>query len=145
MSTRYIREDVHIHASADAVFERLADLAGYRDWLPASFSDVAAEDGTLTFAIALPGRSQPARLAVTAEERPGYLELATAEADAAVRSLSWSVRPEGREVYLLAEVAYQPASGLFGAMAESTLHGGLRRQALRDALWRLKQRIEAAR
>ena len=147
MSARRLREDVHIHAPAAAVFAHVADLGGYAEWLPRTFSAVAAQDEHIEFLLTLPGCTQPARLAVAAREAPAYLELA-ADAGAepsAVEALSWAVSPEGpREVHLAVELAYRPAGGLLGGLAEPSLHGPLRRQALRDALWRLKQRVEAA-
>ena len=48
----------------------------------------------------------------------------------------------GRESHLSVETHYHPAGGPFGPLLDLTLHRPHRRQAFRDALWRLKLLIE---
>ena len=144
---RYIREDVHIHAPPADVFARVADLEGYAAWLPPAFWGVTAEGGSLSFALGTLPRGRPSTLAVTAHEPPAYLELAAPEDDGGpLRALAWAVRAEGsREVHLTAQASYLPPGGVFGALRDAAVHAPVLRQALRDALWRLKLTIEGNR
>ena len=45
-------------------------------------------------------------------------------------------------MHLVAEAVYERAAGPIGWLLEQALHRPLRRQALRDALWRLKLTVE---
>ncbi len=136
-----IREDVHIHAPPSTIFERLA-LAEAVRWLPASFREARVEgDGTLAFRLALPMLDRTVTLAVEEELAPTVLSL-RAHANGshpAVEALDWALHQESpNNVHVTAELAYEPAGGPVGALLETVVHAPLRRQALRDALWRLK-------
>ena len=148
-----IREDVHIHASASATFERLEATARYGEWLPRSFRDVAGESGPharLDGVLTLPLRSERVRLEATEREPPRLL-LFRAAADGAggehgaFETLSWVLSAEGPDdVHLLVEAIYTPAGGFVGALLDLLVQRAHRRQALRDAIWRLKQLLEGA-
>lgn len=138
---RRLREDVHVHAPAEEVYGRLSQLDTHHEWLPAAFSEVRGDTTEIEFVLALPGRRERARLTVATAEPPRMLEFA--DADGRAWGLAWAVNQEGpREVHLTAEIAYEPARGAFGWVMEETAHRPMRRQALRDALWRLKLLIE---
>ena len=135
-----IREDVHIHARLEAIFERLG-LERVTAWLPIAFRDARVEDDTLTFRLALPLDNRRAHLRVREEQPPTSLALVAAPNGArpAVEALEWGLHQESaNNVHVTAEFAYEPAGGPFGALLEMAVHAPLRRQALRDALWRLK-------
>lgn len=142
-----IREDVHIHASAAAIFERLALTEAVR-WLPASFRDARAEAGSngadaevLSFRLALPLLDRAVELRIHEELAPYALSLRAHVNGTrpAVEALDWGLHQEGaNNVHVTAEFAYEPAGGPLGALFEVAMHAPLRRQALRDALWRLK-------
>jgi Polyketide cyclase / dehydrase and lipid transport len=140
--TRYIREDVHIHAPADEIFERLADLQAPPAWLPPSFRDARIEDEALAFRLALPLLDRAARLAVAERQSPTALSLRDQHSNGthpAVEAFDWALHQESaNNVHVTAEFAYEPAGGLLGPLLEMAFHAPLRRQALRDALWRLK-------
>lgn len=149
-----IREDVHIHASASATFERLEATGRYGEWLPRSFRDVTGEPGPrarLDGVLTLPLRSERVRLEATEREPPRLL-LFRAAADGAggargdaFESLSWVLSAEGPDdVHLLVEAIYTPAGGFAGALLDVLVQRAHRRQALRDAIWRLKQLLEGA-
>ena len=148
-----IREDVHIHASASATFERLEATGRYGEWLPRSFRDVAGEPGPrarLDGVLTLPLRSERVRLEATEREPPRLL-LFRAAADGAggehgaFETLSWVLTAEGPDdVHLLVEAIYTPAGGFAGALLDVLVQRAHRRQALRDAIWRLKQLLEGA-
>lgn len=144
----YIREDVHIHASPEAIFERLALPEAIR-WLPASFRDARTETSpangadieALTFRLALPLLNRHVELHIHEELAPVALSLRAHANGArpAIEALDWGLHQEGtNNVHVTAEFAYEPASGPLGALLEAAVHAPLRRQALRDALWRLK-------
>jgi len=141
---RSFREDVHIHAAAPLVFARLAALDRAREWLPPAFHAVDSAPGGLSFGLAMPGRVEAADLRVETEQAPELLELAARDgARASIVRLSWAVPAEGhRECHLTVEAQYHPVGGLFGPLLDLTLHRPHRRQAFRDALWRLKLLIE---
>lgn len=141
--TRYIREDVHIHAPADEIFERLATFEGTPPtWLPPSFRDARIEDETLAFRLALPLLDRAARLQVAERVSPTALSLRDQHSNGAhpaVEAFDWALHQESaNNVHVTAEFAYEPAGGLLGPFLELAFHAPLRRQALRDALWRLK-------
>ena len=143
---RRLREDVHIHASPADVYGHLFCLDGARAWLPPAFSDVDAGANALSFALALPMRTERARLAVASEEPPTYLEFTAADGPGGIELLAWALNPEGaRDVHVTVEAGYQPAGGALGWLLESAVHRPLRRQAFRDALWRLKLLVEGRR
>lgn len=135
-----IREDVHIHARADAIFEWL-EFARLTSWLPISFREPHIENGALAFRLPLPLLDRDAHFRVEDQEPPRALVL-RAEANGArpaLDSLEVALHEEGvRNVHVTAEVAYEPAGGPIGALLEVAMHAPLRRQALRDVLWRLK-------
>jgi hypothetical protein len=142
-----VREDIHVRASIDEVFARLAPLERCGEWLPAAFREADATGGTLSFRLALPLDSRIAELTIHADERPAYLELRAlpaGEDDApALDGLTWALHVEGpRHVHVTVEAAYTPAPGFLGGLLEPAIHRPLRRQALRDAVWRLKQVAE---
>jgi len=141
-----IREDVHVHASAQAVLQRVLDLATYDEWLAPAFRDYRADDEGCSFDLVLPGRVDHARLRRGGVEA-GAFSLVRDGANSgagAVDSIVWAMHSESaREVHLTAEMAYLPASG-FGTILETTVHRPNRTQALRDSLWALKQLLEAA-
>jgi hypothetical protein len=145
---RRLREDVHIHAPPSEVYGRLADCPTHREWLPPAFADLEAREGELAFALSLPLRTERARLSLATEEPPYLLEYTARNGTGgptprSIESLTWVVSPEGaREVHLTVEAGYHPAGGPLGWLLEMTMHAPVRRQALRDALWRLKLLIE---
>jgi hypothetical protein len=148
---RWIREDVHIHASAEEVYELLASLHSHGRWLPRTFRGVEANGDELSFELSLPLRREQARLSVTAGEAPTLLVLASgrdAEQGAGngvgpFASLTWALHSEAAgEVHVTLEAEYRPAGGVVGALLEPLLYYPLRRQAFRDALWRLKLFVE---
>ncbi|HJM76469.1 MAG TPA: hypothetical protein QGI71_11540 [Dehalococcoidia bacterium] len=120
-AVRLLREDVHIHATPQAVFARLRapEVGG---WFGEAFGGP--------------------QLVVTDEEVPSLLVMA-AEADGGeLASLSWALHAEATgEVHLTMEAAYRPAGGL-RALLQPLLYVPRRKQACRDALWRLKQLVE---
>ena len=142
-----IREDVHIHASAGETFARLEAIERYGEWLPRSFRDVAGESGAqarLDGVLALPLRSERVRLEVAEREPSQLLLFRSADGErGAFRTLSWVLSVEGpSDVHLLVEATYTPAGGLAGALLDLLVQRAHRRQALRDAVWRLKQLLE---
>ncbi len=148
---RWIREDVHIHASADEVYGLLASLRSHGQWLPRTFRGVEANGDELSFELSLPLRREQARLSVTAGEAPVLLVLTSgrdAEHGAGngagpFASLAWALHSEAAgEVHVTLEAEYRPAGGLVGSLLEPLLYYPLRRQAFRDALWRLKLFVE---
>jgi hypothetical protein len=143
---RRLREDVHIHAPAAEVYDRLVGLDKDHAWLPPAFSDFEAAGGEIAFALTLPMRTERARLAVAADEPPTFVEFSAVDGVGGVVLLSWALNPEGpRDVHLTVEAGYEPLAGLAGWLLEETLHRPVRRQALRDALWRLKLLVEGRR
>ncbi|MFN8583830.1 MAG: SRPBCC family protein [Dehalococcoidia bacterium] len=141
---RRLREDVHIHAPADEVYGRLRQFESHAEWLPPAFEEFAADGETIAFALALPVRRERVHLEVILAEAPQVLELA--DRDGGGWGLAWGLNAEGpREVHVTAEIAYEPAGGAFGWVLEETMHRPMRRQALRDALWRLKLVVEGRR
>ena len=139
---RHIREDVHIHAPAAAIFERLAALETPPAWLPPSFRDARVEGDALAFRLALPLLDREAHLGVTERQAPAVLSLraqGTNGARPAIEAFDWALHQENsNNVHVTAEFAYEPADGPLGSLLEMAVHAPLRRQALRDALWRLK-------
>ena len=145
-----IREDVHIHAEAPAVYRRLAELESLGEWLPERFRDVRAEGERCAFTLALPLRAEGAWLRVTDAAEPYTLALAD-DASAgsngatatAIQSLRWELQPEGRgEVHVTLAAGYRAPGGIAGPLLDLLLFRPQRRQALRDALWQLKQLVE---
>lgn len=142
-----IREDVHIHASAGDTFARLEAIERYGEWLPRSFRDVGGESGAqarLDGVLALPLRSERVRLEVAEREPSRLLLFRSADGErGAFRTLSWVLTAEGAEdVHLLVEAIYTPSGGFGGWLLDLLVQRQHRRQALRDAVWRLKQLLE---
>ncbi len=154
-----IREDVHIHAAAPVVYERLAELESLGAWLPEPFREVRAEGERCAFELALPLRTERARLRVTEAAAPHALTLTavcaaagassangkgTSRASAsAIDSLHWRLQPEGRgEVHVTVAAGYRAPGGIVGPLLDLLLYRPHRRQALRNALWRLKRLVE---
>lgn len=139
---RYIREDVHIHAPAAEIFERLAALEAPPAWLPPSFREARIEGDTLAFRLSLPLLDRESHLAVAERQAPTALSLREQHSNGAhpaVEAFDWALHQENaNNVHVTAEFAYEPAGGPLGSLLEMALHAPLRRQALRDALWRLK-------
>lgn len=133
---RSVREDVHIHAP----FAVVRDLIGSPvRWSPPVLAEVDGDLDALAFRLALPLRSERARLQRAAQEGEHVLEFAANGDGSHVRGLTWVINVEApREVHLVAELLYEPASGPLGWAFEEIVHRPSRRQALRDALWRLK-------
>lgn len=137
-------EDVHIHAPASEVFARLEATEGWGEWLPRCFRGAAADGaGGLACTLALPLRPQPLRLAPARSEPPSLLHFRSADGGRAFESLTWSLSAEGpRDAHLELQAVYAPPGGFPGAVLDALLLRPARRQALRDALWRLKQLLE---
>ncbi|MDP6606714.1 MAG: hypothetical protein QF664_10710 [Dehalococcoidia bacterium] len=137
-----LREDVHIHATPEAIFGRLRDPAE-GGWFAAAFA--VSENGALAYDLRLPLRRERAELAVSSEEPPRLLlmERAGGSESGALSSLSWALHPEAAgEVHVTVEAAYRPQGGPLGRVLEPVLYEPLRRQAYRNALWQLKQLVE---
>jgi hypothetical protein len=136
-----IREDVHLHAPAPAVRQRILDLSTYDEWLAPAFRDFRADDEGWSFTLALPGRTEAGRL-----RRGGIEDGAVTfvqDGGGVIHSLTWAMHAEStREVHLTAEITYAPAGGIAGNVLEMTVHRPHRVQALRDSLWALKQLVE---
>jgi hypothetical protein len=137
----WIREDVHIHASYEALHARVADPAGHADWLSGQFRDFECERDACSFTLALPFRAEDARLRRDSDE-PGSVAYVR-EGDGQIEALTFAIHPEGpAEVHLTIEARYRPAGGILGPLLEVLLHRPQRTQALRDSLWNLKQIAE---
>lgn len=138
-----IREDVHLHAALPAVQRRILDLESYGEWLSPAFRDVRADGEGCSFALALPGRTELARLRRGGVEDRAFTLVR--DGDGAIESMAWALHAESpREVHLTGEIAYLPAGGVTGGLADAVLYRPRRAQALRDSLWRLKQIVERA-
>ena len=139
-----LNEHIHIHASASEVFARLEATASYEEWLPRCFSEIEVNgEGALECTLALPFRGERARLEASRVEAPSLLQFRAAEGGGAFDSLTWVLSPEGpHEVHLLVDATYTPAGGFPGAIFDVLVQRAHRRQALRDALWRLKHVLE---
>ena len=137
-------EDIHIHAAPDAVFARIEATSNYAEWLPRCFHEVDGDaDGGLACTLVLPLRAVAVRLEPAEVTPPALLHFRAADGGEAFESLTWHVNAEGpREVHLELQAVYTPAGGFAGAMLDVLLLRSYRRQALRDALWRLKHLLE---
>ncbi|MSQ30738.1 MAG: hypothetical protein EXR64_01760 [Dehalococcoidia bacterium] len=139
-----LREDVHIHAEPAAIQRRILALDSYPDWLGPAFRAYTADGEGFAFHLAVPARTERARL-----RRAGIEDGAVTfvrDGDGAYESLTWALHAErAREVHVTLEATYRPAGGLAGAFLETLFHRPHRAQAFRDALWRLKHLLEAAR
>lgn len=130
-----IREDVHVHAPAAALYDRIASL-------PARARAGAALPLRRELAGMAAGETEPPALVVLLETDGGD-DGASLTQRGAFRSLRWELHAEGpREVHIAAEAACRPADGLFGVLLEPWLREPRLRQALRDLLWFLKQAAE---
>ena len=137
-------EDIHIHAAADVVFARIEATGSYGEWLPRCFREVDGDaGGVLACTLALPLRSETVRLEPAQVQAPSLLHFRSADGGEAFDSLTWNVNAEGpREVHLEVQAVYTPSGGFPGAVLDVLLLRSYRRQALRDALWRLKYVVE---
>ena len=137
-------EDIHIHAAADVVFARIEATGSYGEWLPRCFREVDGDTGgVLACTLALPLRSETVRLEPAQVQAPSLLHFRSADGGEAFDSLTWNVNAEGpREVHLEVQAVYTPSGGFPGAVLDVLLLRSYRRQALRDALWRLKYVVE---
>ena len=137
-------EDIHIHAAADEVFARIEATGSYGEWLPRCFRDVDGDSGgSLAATLALPLRAEAVRLEPAQVEPLALLHFRSADGGEAFDSLTWNLSAEGpREVHLELQAVYTPAGGFPGAVFDVLLLRSYRRQALRDALWRLKYVLE---
>ena len=99
--------------------------------------------GALAATLALPLRAEVVRLEPAQVEAPALLHFRSADGGQAFDSLTWHVNAEGpREVHLELQAVYTPSGGFPGAVLDMLLLRSYRRQALRDALWRLKYVLE---
>ena len=140
-----IREDIHIHASASDTFARLEATASYGEWLPHCFREieVSANGSGLDCLLSLPLRSERVRLRPDETDEPRLLLFRAAAGGSAFETLSWVLSPEGQnDTHLLVEAIYTPAGGFAGVVLDVLLQRAHRRQALRDAVWRLKHVLE---
>ena len=145
---RTIEEDVHIHAGARAVYRRLAALESLGESMPEFFrsADAGAGPPSVVAQPALGGSGVP--LVITRAEEPRLLTLAPAEDRAAgdtppIKSFRWDLQPEGAaEVHVTLAVEYRMPVGVTGPFLDLLIHRPRRRQALRNALWRLKGLVE---
>lgn len=133
---RSIVEDVHIHATLPDVRDLIASPVR---WVPPAIAEAEGDLDAIAFRLLLPLRSERARLARVAGEASHVITFSANGDGGAVRNLTWVVNVEApRELHLVAELRYEPAGGPLGWALEEVVHRPLRRQALRDALWRLK-------
>jgi hypothetical protein len=137
-----IREDVHIHAGAPEVRALVADPTAYSAWLPEAVREFTADSEGLSFAIALPGRTETVSLRRVNDPDPRSVVYRLDQGGVA-EVLTWSLFPEGQhESHLTVDLSYRPARGFIGGALETMIHRGQRIQVLRDLLWRLKASIE---
>ncbi|MCY4640261.1 MAG: hypothetical protein OXC94_07975 [Chloroflexi bacterium] len=141
---RAIREDVHIHAEARAVYRRLAVPEALGKSLPDLFRVVGARTGAPTI-VARPGiDASGVPLVIARAEEPRTLTLVAeggGRADGAppIEALRWELQPEGTgEVHVSIFADFGTPAGVAGPLLDLFIHRPRRRQALRDALWRLK-------
>ncbi|MSQ36595.1 MAG: hypothetical protein EXR63_05605 [Dehalococcoidia bacterium] len=143
---RLLREDVHVHAAADAVYTLVREPEHRARWFGPAVAELAQAGDALVFRLPLPLRSERAQLVLAADEAPRLLTYAANGVPTAVGAVTWVLRAEGpAEVHVSMEAGYTPASGPLGWLLEEVLHRPHRRQALRDSLWRLKLIAEGAR
>ena len=137
-------EDIHIHAAADEVFARVEATASYGEWLPRCFREVGGDSrGGFACTLALPLRSEAVRLEPAQIEAPALLRFRASDGAHGFESLTWQLSAEGpHEVHVELQAVYMPAGGFLGAALDVLLLRAYRRQALRDALWRLKHVLE---
>ena len=133
---RSVVEDVHIHATLPDVRDLIASPLR---WAPPAIAEAEGDLDSLAFRLLLPLRSERARLARALDETAHVIAFSANGDGGAVRGLTWVVNVEApREMHLIAELLYEPAGGPLGWALEEVVHRPSRRQALRDALWRLK-------
>jgi hypothetical protein len=137
-----VREDVHIHAPYNIVRDRLLATTKNGEWLDDHFRDYESDGKTVAFNLALPGRTEAARLTVDDSDQFG-VRYARNGAGGDIAELSWAIHVEtARDVHLTVEASFEPRGGLFGPFLELTVLRPQRTQALRESIWKLKQLIE---
>lgn len=138
-----IREDIHIHSSAGKAFARLETIATYGEWLPSCFRNLNASSSGFECLLSLPLRTEPVRLVAVERQAPQLIQFHAIEPNHAFDLLSWVLSPEGtNDVHLLVEATYTPSGGFIGSVFDMLVQRAHRRQALRDAVWRLKHVLE---
>lgn len=141
----WVRQDIHIHTTGAELYRRLSDVRAHREWLAQHFRDYAVTEDhdVITFALALPLRTESARLYRDPAEDEAIAFIATGDSDLA--AITWAFHEEGaRDVHVTVEARYRRASGPLGPLLEVLLHRPYRTQALRESLWNLKQLVEHA-
>ena len=144
---RSIREDVHIHADARAVYRRLAALESLGTALPRLFR--SAGDGSRRVIPQPTIDASGVPLVIARAEEPLSLTLAPggggdSEGPPRLEELRWELQREGSgEAHLTVAAEYRRPVGVAGPLLDLLLHRPRRRQALRDALWHLKELVEA--
>lgn len=137
-----VREDVHIHAPYHVVRDRLLAIAKNDEWLGTHFRDYEAGANTLSFTLALPGRSEVGHLTVDDSDQFGVRYFRNGSGGD-IAELSWAIHVEtAQDVHLTVEATFDPRGGLLGPILELTLLRPQRTQALRESIWNLKQLIE---
>ena len=146
---RTIEEDVHIHAGARAVYRRLAALESLGESMPELFrsADAGAGPPSVVAQPALGGSGVPLVItrgggAALADARPRGGTAAAGDTPP-IKSFRWDLQPEGAaEVHVTLAVDYRMPVGVTGPFLDLLIHRPRRRQALRNALWRLKGLVE---
>lgn len=139
----WVRQDIHIHTTGAELHRRLSDVRAHGEWLAQHFRDygVADDHEVITFALALPLRTESARLYRDPNEHDAIAFVATGESD--LSAITWAFHEEGaRDIHVTVEARYRRAGGALGPLLEWILHRPYRTQALRESLWNLKQLIE---
>jgi len=139
---RRVREDVHIHSDYGTLYRKLVDVSTHEEWLGTHFQDVNHDpDGGVAFELALPMRTESARLRRDPHEREAVAFVR--DGAGTLDSVTYAIHREGeREVHLPVEAAYHPAGRRLGGLLGPSVDRPHRVQALRDSLWNLKQITE---
>ena len=138
-----VREDVHVHVSAEELRPLLDDPSAFEAWLGPQFTGLTVDRMQWSLELTLPGRRERITLRAAPQE-DGTVFYESADPASQATSMSMALFAEGpREVHLTVELEYDPDAGLITALLEPWLHRPHRAQALRDSLWRLKQQAES--